>query len=257
MPSVFYPSLHSVSTGRPLTAGETYITGDCLIQQPRADSRIESIYRAIRSRISLLEYPPGTLLSENALADEFGVSRTPIRQVLHRLEFEGLVETKRGVGTIVTTVDLKSLKEVYALRIKLHELTGELSPVAHVSDDDIAQLSSLLDRCREMHGKFDPEELGALYNQFQAVVVHTIGNKPLREISDQLYHQTARVWLQILPDMDWSQEVDYFCEELADVIEALQAGDMHAMGQVRRDHLLMLLGRIKRYLGGPTELDIE
>lgn len=233
------------------------MTRAVLTQKPRADSRIEPIYEEVRSRISLLEYPPGTLLSENALADEFGVSRTPIRQVLHRLEFEGLVETKRGVGTIVTTVDLKSLKEVYALRIKLHELTGELSPVARVTAEDIAQLADILERCRDMDGEFDPEELGRLYNQFQRVVVGTISNKPLRAISDQLYHQTARVWLQILPDMDWSEEVDYFCDELADVTEALRAGDMQAMGDVRRHHLLMLLGRIKRYLGGPTELDIE
>lgn len=228
-----------------------------MTQKPRADSRIESIYEEIRSRISLLEYPPGALLSENALADEFGVSRTPIREVLHRLQSEGLVESKRGVGTIVTTVDLKSLKEVYALRIKLHELTGELSPVARVTDDDIAQLTDILRRCRTMDDEFEPAELGRLYNEFQRVVVGTISNKPLREISDRLYHQTARVWLQILPDMDWSQEVDVFCVELADVIEALRAGDMQAMGDVRRHHLLMLLARIKRYLGGPTELDME
>ena len=53
-----------------------------------------------------------------------GVSRTPIRRVLHKLEFEGLVRIKNGVGTIVTDIDLKTFKETYDLRMRAeHELT--------------------------------------------------------------------------------------------------------------------------------------
>lgn len=221
------------------------------------DSSFQTIYDTIRERICLLEYPPAMRLSENALATEFGVSRTPIRRVLQRLELEGLVVSNRGVGTIVTTVDLKSFKEVYALRMKLHEVNGELSPVAHVSDDEIAILEDLLERCEEMRDQRDPKELGRLYRAFQQQMLHFIDNRPLRKVSDQLYHQTARVWLQILPDMDWDEEVDYFRDEIAQVIKALRAGDMRTVGQVRRDHLFMCLGRIKRYLGGATEAELD
>lgn len=223
----------------------------------RLDTSFDVIYDTIRERICLLHYPPGSVLSENALAEEFGVSRTPIRRVLQRLEFEGLVASKRGIGTMVTTIDLKSLKEVYALRMKLHEITGELSPVVHLSDGDIAVLEDVLEQCEAMRDRRDPEELACLYNDFQEQMVRHINNKPLRKISDQLYYQTVRVWLQILPDMDWEEEVDAICDEISQVIEALQASDMDAVGQVRRDHLFTMLGRIKRYLGGATEAELD
>lgn len=223
----------------------------------KSDSTFETIYNVIRDRICLLEYPPGVVLSENALAEEFGVSRTPIRRVLQHLEFEGLVASKRGVGTMVTTIDLKSLKEVYALRMKLHEITGELSPVVHVSDEDITVLENVLEQCEELRDERDPKRLANLYNVFQEQMIRHINNKPLRNISDQLYYQTVRVWLQILPDMDWREEVDAICDEIARVIEALRVGDMQTVGLVRRDHLFTMLGRIKRYLGGATEAELD
>lgn len=221
------------------------------------DSSIDTIYEEIREQISLLDYPPGTVLSENALAEEFGVSRSPIRRVLQRLEFEGLVVSNRGVGTIVTIVDLKSLREVYALRMKLHEITGELSPTAHVSADDIAVLEDLLEQVTGMQDQYDIRELGRLYNVFQNQVLRLVNNKPLREISDQLYYQTSRVWLQVLPDLDWEEEVDYFADEVRSVAKALRAGgDMQAVAQIRAYHLSMMLARLKRYLGGASEADL-
>ena len=54
---------------------------------PQKELRFQALYRELRDRISLLQYPPGTALRESALADEFGVSRTPIRRALHQLEF--------------------------------------------------------------------------------------------------------------------------------------------------------------------------
>lgn len=218
-------------------------------QPTKATYQIPTIYQEIRDRICLLHYPPGAMLSENKLADEFGVSRTPIRRVLQRLEFEGLVVSKRGVGTLVTIVDLQYLKEVYALRLNLAELAGELSPI-RPSEQKIARLEALLKQFETMRGQPDPEALGGLYNSFQAEMIDLIGNRPLREISERLYHQTVRVWLQILPDLDWLEEVNVACQEISDIIEALRANDMKTMAQVRREHMAMLLGRTSRYLEG-------
>src|SRR3546814_13334553 len=84
-----------------------------------ARNRFTAMRDEIRERICLLTYPPGTRLSEAALAAEFGVSRTPIRRVLAHLEAGGLVESRHGVGTVVTTIDLPLLREIYALRMRL------------------------------------------------------------------------------------------------------------------------------------------
>lgn len=211
-------------------------------------STFEKIYKEIRERICLLDYEPGTSLSEGALAQEFGVSRTPIRRALQRLEFEDLVVISRGSGTIVTTVDLKSLKEVYALRLKLTELIGELSP-GRITKEQIQELESLQEQCQAMHDEYDPRALAKLYYRFHEIMLSVIGNRALRQFSDQLYHQTVRVWLQILPDLDWEEEVEMIVEEMGDVIEALRANDMKRVAQIRRNHMSMLLGRLNDYLG--------
>jgi DNA-binding GntR family transcriptional regulator len=188
------------------------------------------------------------MLSENALATEFEVSRTPMRRILRLLEFEGLVISRQGVGTLVTTADLKSLKDVYLLRLKLAELIGNLSPTP-ARDGDLAILDSLLKRCEKMYDQRDYEELGRINMEFNDALLLFISNLSLRDISDRLYYQTARVWPQILPDLNWNEEVDYMYTEIRQIAEALQEGDMYQVGLIRRNHISMSLSRIQRYLG--------
>ena len=221
----------------------------------RSDSeqRFQSLYTEIRNRITLLQYPPGTALREETLADEFGVSRTPIRRVLQRLEFEELVVHTPGAGVMVTTIDLKSLREVYRLRLKIAEFVGEMM-VSRVEDADIQTAQDILQAVGNLRGEYDPGELGRLYHDFHNYMLLFINNRPLQRIQDQLFHQTSRVWLDILPDLDWKEEVDIFAAELGDVIEALRAGDMQQMAAVRREHMSMLLRRLNQYLSS-ADLD--
>lgn len=209
------------------------------------------VYRGVRDRICLLSYPPGSMLSENALAEEFGVSRTPVRQALQRLEFEGLVVSRHGVGTMVTTVDLQYLREVYALRLKLVDVIGEMSP-SRITTDDLELLATLAARARELRGRRDPEALARVYHSFNDELSRAIGNQPLREIADRLFYQTTRVWLQLLPEMTWEDEVDTIVDEIESVLQALRGADMEGVAAVRRTHMVMFLGRINRYLERPV-----
>jgi DNA-binding GntR family transcriptional regulator len=114
-------TLETDAAARPATANPP--------RPPSARERSERIYRILRDRICLLEYAPGSHLSEEELAQEFEISRTPVRRVLARLESEGLVQSVHGVGTIVTDVDIEELQQVYHLRMELAELIGKLSPI--------------------------------------------------------------------------------------------------------------------------------
>lgn len=217
-------------------------------EKERTGSNIERIHRETRSRICLLHYPPGMRLREDELASEFGVSRTPIRSVLQRLEFEGLVEFSRQRGAIVTTIDLIQLKEVYQLRLRLTSFIGEM--LSHrVPPETVTALGELIDRCQSVGNEYDRAALGALYNEFHELMTGMINNRPLRRISDLLYFQTSRVWLQILPDLDWAEEVEIVCEEMSDVLEALREADMLEVGRIRHSHMVQLLNRISEYLG--------
>ena len=113
-----------------------------------ARERFERIYKTIRDRVCLLEYEPGARLGDEDLAREFGVSRTPLRRVLSRLESEGLLESRHGVGTFVTDVDLDGLLQVYQLRMQLAELIGKLDPIPRQSHD-LARVRDIIARCED------------------------------------------------------------------------------------------------------------
>lgn len=209
---------------------------------------VDAIYRLLRERIALLSYPPGTLLSENRLAREFGVSRTPIRRVLHRLEFDGLVSVERGVGTLVTSIDVRYLKQVYDLRLALIDVIAELDPVS-VPAGELARLRGLLDSTRALAEGGDAAALARAYLYFNEAVTRAIGNEPLREIADRLFYLTQRMWLEALPAMDWQQEVEIVCNEMEATIGALAEGDMRAVADVRRRHMIDCIHRVGAYLG--------
>src|SRR5262249_10332693 len=109
------------------------------------EERFLRIHSTIRQRICLLDYTPGSALSEVDLPREFKVSRTPLRRVLQRLDYEGLVHIRNGVGTIVTDINLKVLKDTYDLRIRHALMVGELSSVP-IASADIRALDALIKR---------------------------------------------------------------------------------------------------------------
>jgi DNA-binding GntR family transcriptional regulator len=208
----------------------------------------QALYNTIRKRIYILEYPPGEALREEELAQEFHVSRTPIRQVLQTLEYEGLVTSRPGIGSIVTVVDLRALKEVYEFRLRLAEIVGELTH-PRLTEQIFADLEGLMRDTKALKADATPTDLALVYLKFHEQMMELITNRPLRKIYDQTFHQTARVWLQILPELNMDEEIEAMYEEIRDVTKALRANDIPAMAAVRRNHMALLLVRTNRYLG--------
>lgn len=210
----------------------------------------DEIYRTLRERICLLELEPGTRLTEEALATEFGVSRTPIRQVLDRLEHERLVDQRPGAGTTVAIVDTKEIRDVWAVRLKIAELAGEFvrlpAPTALID-----QLRAIREEVDKVAASRDLRALGALYNRYHEAVLEVFSNETLKRIHDQLYHQTARVWLQFLPEMDLDAEIELMAEEVEETIEALQGDSGQRLAKIRAQHMRMLLDRFNQHVTRP------
>lgn len=201
-----------------------------------ARDRSERLYLELRERICLLLYPPGELLGEQALAEEFGVSRTPIRKVLSRLEVEGLVESRHGVGTVVTVIDPVELEQVYALRMRLAELLGELSP-RPPSEAELARLRALIGRCEQLRSAPDGPEFCRINMAFNQALIALIGNSALREVTERLYYRTARFFLHALPTMDFLEEIEIFRLEMLEILGTLERGDFRGAGFHRRNHI--------------------
>jgi DNA-binding GntR family transcriptional regulator len=208
--------------------------------------RFERIYKVIRDRICLLEYGPGARLAEEELAQEFGVSRTPIRSVLSRLEGEGLLQSRHGVGTFVTDVDIEALAQVFQLRMELAVLLGKLDPIAR-SPADIERVRGLLLRCDALTGELDPQEFARLNMDFSQELAAMTGNQPLREISERLYYLTTRIWLKSVTRLNLPDEIAVFRREMADILAAMEIGDLEAVGHIRRSHISMSFNRMRLY----------
>lgn len=210
--------------------------------------RFDRIYREIRQRICLLECQPGMLLNEGLLAEEFGVSRTPVRNVLMRLRYEGLVETRNGVGTIVSEVDIKTFKDIYELRMRLAEMMGDLAAI-NPDITTIQALKNLRDRVETLvEAPRDLKTYARLCNELHELIIAQIGNSALREITDLLYYRSARTWLSYLGNLEWQEEVQILHHECSEILLAMELGDVRGVGNARRQFLYMTLTRISRYL---------
>lgn len=209
-----------------------------------AGRRFRELHDEIRSRISLLDYPPGMRLSESELAEEFGVSRTPLRRVLFQLQAEGLLKSVQGVGTIVTDIDIGELYQVYQLRMELSPLLARLSP-RPVTTEDKERFELLYAKCVEMTE--EPSARG--YSVVNIATFHALAdlttNAPLRETMERLFYQTARVWLKSLTDQDVMRECESLCQEVRDYRDAVLLGDLDALAHVWRAHTSSSMTRLQ------------
>jgi DNA-binding GntR family transcriptional regulator len=109
----------------------------------RPGTAVSDIYLAIRDRIVAGEYAPGLRLSQQQLAEELKVSRTPLREALQKLEAEGLVIGQANRGMEVAPVSLDDVESAYAVRLMV-EPVAVAAVAARVTDDDIGLMERAL-----------------------------------------------------------------------------------------------------------------
>ncbi|WEX10517.1 GntR family transcriptional regulator [Chelativorans sp. AA-79] len=221
-------------------------TGEPAGSEVRA--RFERIYHTLRTRICLLDHAPGERLREEDIAEEFNTSRTPVRRVLARLEDEGLLRSVHGVGTIVTDIHIDDLQQVYQLRVELAELIGRISPV-RPDRAEMEEYHRQLARCAVLIEKPDAREFARLNMEFFHLLMRLTANEPLRAISERLYYQTTRIWLQTASKLQAYEdmlvnEIRVFQREMADIVAAIECGDLHVVGHIRRAHVAMSFARL-------------
>jgi DNA-binding transcriptional regulator YhcF (GntR family) len=107
------------------------------------------IAERLRSAILTGYFGPGERLPEEQLAKTMGVSRGPVREALVTLEREGLIVIRRNRGAFVAQLSREDLDEVYSLRVAIERLAVERC-VANATEEDIAELQSVVDRIAEL-----------------------------------------------------------------------------------------------------------
>jgi DNA-binding GntR family transcriptional regulator len=187
------------------------------------------IYSELKRKIVLLEYEPGQVLREKDLIKAFGVSRTPVREALIRLQTEGLVRIVPNQGTFVSEVSFQQLRDVFEIRSFLVRLTGQLA-AARITEEELKQVRSLVGRMkREKNAK----TLMALDSELHERVNRSTKNEVLVRILGMLRDQAVRIWkFSHSEDEYWTG----LHAEFEELVRALEQRDEEACGLILENH---------------------
>jgi DNA-binding GntR family transcriptional regulator len=110
---------------------------------PSRRDNVEQVYRRVREAIVGGEIPPGAVMSQVSLAEELGVSRTPLREALRMLQSEGLVDAQANRRVTVTPISASDLEELVVMRVALETEAIRLS-IGRLQPEEIASLEGSL-----------------------------------------------------------------------------------------------------------------
>ena len=155
------------------------------------------LYREIRDRIATCEIPPNTLLVESRLAQEYGVSRTPVREALSLLGREGIVQVLPRVGYRVIPIAIQDVHDIYDLRALME---GEAAALA-ASMGDVEACERLREKAQDWEGLSEKEvELGDFirsHDLFHLAIAHVAGNVRLETFIGNLLRDGLRLRMSI------------------------------------------------------------
>jgi len=199
-----------------------------------------SAYQLIRERIVLGDYSPGEALKEKEIMAELGVGRTPLREILIRLDTEGLVHIVPYGGIYVSTVDLKDLISVVEVRRPLLEMAARLA-AARATEEDVRDMRALW---AEFAQDLPDRELirldAKLHERLNAASQNTFLCRILRTLRDRV----LRMWL--LPkDKGFTRE---FQHDFDSIITAIEQRDPETAATELSRHAETFTSKIKHQL---------
>jgi len=150
------------------------------------------VYEELKSAIVDLRLAPGDPLREATLAEQLGVSKTPIREALTRLEQEGLVETTSFKGAVVSGYSRQDLIEIYELR-ELLENAAARAAAESMPDADRDRLRRICQESRQLTKGGDAAGLAALISAFDDVLFDQVNNSRIRALIENLRAHLTRI----------------------------------------------------------------
>lgn len=204
----------------------------------------EDIYNLIRKKIVHLEYCPGDLLNEVDLAEEFNISRTPIRKVFQLLQNDKLINLIPRLGAQVSPIDFRQMKHVFEVTRELEPFATKLA-VERISEDSIKELEEIIERIKNY--TIDKDYQNAINDdeRFHNIIFTSCGNPWLEDILSSLHFHTERLWHYCEQYFD---DMNLFSETLEKVLEGIKEKDAEKAAKYSRLHIDEFVMKIKKDL---------
>jgi DNA-binding GntR family transcriptional regulator len=190
-------------------------------------------YAHIRRSILDSTIPVGTALSEYELAQEIGVSRTPVREALKRLEQEGLVRSVARRGTFVADLTVRDIVEIYQVRIQLEGLAARAA-AERMDPAEVDELIAELDKSEKQVRQGRLESAREHDRRLHKSIIDSTSNGRLAQILATLEDQVHRIRQRAMSHMP---RVPASLAEHRAVLQAIKKRDGAAAEKAMRDHL--------------------
>jgi DNA-binding GntR family transcriptional regulator len=196
-------------------------------------SMVEAAYQLMRGRILDNLWPPGHRALEQQLAAELGMSRTPVREALIRLQKEGLLEVMPRHGMRVLPVSPGDMREIYELLTAIEPMAAEMVARKRLPERD---LQPLIDASQGMSAALKANDLNAWAAAdecYHRLLIALAGNRLMMQTVQSLWdraHRARMVTLRLRPIPEHSTN-----EHIA-IVNAIRAGDAQSAAQLYRKH---------------------
>lgn len=205
-------------------------------------SLADQIYDLLRADIVKSELKPGSRVVELDIAAEMGTSQGPVREALQRLEREGLVERRARRDTVVTSVSLDEMYELFAIRSMIEGFA--IKRVAKsMNPEKNAQLRELIE---EMRWAGQADDMFALteYNmRFHRAICQWSESAALPRAWYPLYSQIQRFIMET--HCDYFTGLDDIADTHQPIVEALNSGDAEEASRVIQEHIMLIWSQIE------------
>jgi DNA-binding GntR family transcriptional regulator len=203
-----------------------------------------NVLQTLRERIATHQLLPGTKLSEQQLAEEFGVSRTQIREVFANLEQRGLIKRSPNKGAVVTRLEFEEVFHIYAVREVLEGLCARQA-VQNVPRETWQDLVELFGEPMEEHIKHgELEEFIANLEVLRARIISAAANPVLTEMLESVRDKMREIArrIVILPG-----RAEQGLKEHRELLAAMRRGDAEESERLKRENVRSACEYLSRY----------
>lgn len=208
-------------------------------------SLANQVYDAIEQNILNGIYASGEIISESKLSEELGVSRTPVREAMARLENERLIGITPS-GTVVLGITDRDVRDMFEVKLHLEPIVSVMAS-QNISQEALAKLKDIIDQQEFYASKHNTERIRNLDTEFHDLIYSECGSPVFQSILSPIHHKLLKYRKASLEKSDRSY---HSVEEHMAIYEALKAKDRMQVEMLMLEHIRHAYENIKK---GVTE----